>query len=297
MVLSGGYPTCHFSVNGNNNSVFWASFYVNNGASYLCYPFTDSNSEHPFQIFSAVNGAWSTQNVPEGAIFFNRSDSCLYSIVDEAVQKISDKILVFSHFITTGLDEPDNNSAGDFFLDLTSLNTGQEEGPALYVNNNGSWVSSYFFQYENETFVSHNHGCVFRWLDDTDSGKRAFFSHFLKSSDLLFNPNDNLLYRYRPATKEFVILNGSSDSSDSNTAFFTEAHSLTAAEVAAKSFSLSHSIASGQEGNTLLFVSGLAQIVGSDFTASGNSISWNNKGLDSIGLTAGDSFLIQYIKA
>ena len=90
-------------------------------------------------------------------------------------------------------------------------------------------------------------------------------------------------------------LNSASDSAV--LAFFTEAHSLTADDVSAKTFTLTHSIASGQESNTLLFVSGLAQTVGSDFTASGNSISWNNKGLDSIGLTVGDSFLIQYVKA
>ena len=280
MVLSGGYPTCHFSVNGNNNSVFWASFYVNNGASYLCYPFIDSNSELPFQIFSAVNGAWQTNDVPEGTLFFNKSDSCLYSIIDDSVQKISDNILVFDHFISTGYDEPDSNSMGEFFLDLSSLNTGQEEGPALYVNNNGSWNSSYFFQYKNEVFVSANHGCVFRWIDDSESGKRAFLTHSLHYSDFIFNPSDNHLYRYQAGS--FVLLNGGSSSSTSAPAFFTEAHTLTAAEVTAKSFSLTHNIAEGQESNTLLFVSGLAQTVGTDFMASGNSISWNNKALDYI---------------
>ena len=73
-------------------------------------------------------------------------------------------------------------------------------------------------------------------------------------------------------------------------------HTLTAQEVTAKSFSLAHSVASGQENNILLFVSGVAQIAGVDFSASGNSISWNNKALDDIDLAAGDSFLIQYIK-
>ena len=74
-------------------------------------------------------------------------------------------------------------------------------------------------------------------------------------------------------------------------------HSLTAAEVTAKSFTLTNSIKSGEESNVLLFVSGVAQAAGTDFTASGSSISWNSKGLDSIGLIAGDTFIVHYVKA
>ena len=295
IVLTGGTPTCHFSVQRDNSSLYWASFYVNDGASYLCYPFTDSGSEHPFQLYVADNNSWLIQNVSEGAIFFNKSDSCLYSISDGVVSKISNNILVFDHFITTGYETPDNNTPGDFFLDFSSLRTGDEEGPSLYVNNNGSWDSSYFFQYEDEVFVSANHGCVFRWVDDTDSGLRAFLIHFLHGADLLFNPSDNHLYKYQSGS--FVLLNGESSSSTSDPAFCTEAHSLTAAEVTAKSFSLANSIASGQENNTLLFVSGIAQSAGSDFTASGNTISWASKELDSMELHEGDSFIVHYVKA
>ena len=109
---------------------------------------------------------------------------------------------------------------------------------------------------------------------------------------LLINKADNFLYVYDGS----AFIKASNDSV-SVPVLVTEAHSLTAAEVTAKSFSLSNNIASGQENNTLLFVSGIAQIVGSDFTASGNSISWNSKGLDNIALVAGDTFLVQYFKA
>ena len=127
------------------------------------------------------------------------------------------------------------------------------------------------------------------------------------SSWLFFTPKPGELEVLNLDSGEILLFNGAawnviasfSDNSSSTPAalaIFTEHHSLTAAEVSAKSFSLTHNIASGQEANTLLFVSGLAQIVGTDFTASGNSISWNNKALDDIDLAAGDAFLIQYVK-
>lgn len=77
----------------------------------------------------------------------------------------------------------------------------------------------------------------------------------------------------------------------------TETHSLTKSEASAKSFTLSQSVAEGQEDNVLLFISGVAQIAGTDFSVSGNSISWSDKALDNIKLVEGDVFLIHYIAA
>lgn len=104
------------------------------------------------------------------------------------------------------------------------------------------------------------------------------------------------------ATGEILRFNGSAWSAVSvinaaSNAVATDIHTLTAQEVTAKSFTLANSVASGQENNILLFVSGVAQVAGVDFTASGNSISWNNKALDSLGLVAGDTFIIHYVKA
>ena len=76
----------------------------------------------------------------------------------------------------------------------------------------------------------------------------------------------------------------------------TEKHSITASEVENKALTLSHSVASGEEGNMLLFVSGVVQTVGTDYDVSGNLLTWSEKGLSDISLKAGDVLLIQYRK-
>ena len=137
-----------------------------------------------------------------------------------------------------------------------------------------------------------------RYASSTDhkiysSNGSALSDEAVPTGGTFLNKADNFLYVYDGAN----FIKASNNSASAVPVFVTESHSLTAAEVTAKSFSLSNSIASGQESNTLLFVSGIAQIVGTDFAASGNSISWNSKGLDSIGLATGDTFLVQYIRA
>ena len=72
-----------------------------------------------------------------------------------------------------------------------------------------------------------------------------------------------------------------------------ETHTLTAAEITSKSFELSKSVAIGEENNILCFVAGVIQPVGTAFTVSGNTVSWDEKTLDGT-LSAGDSFIIQY---
>lgn len=77
----------------------------------------------------------------------------------------------------------------------------------------------------------------------------------------------------------------------------TENHSLTASEIDNKAFTLSHSVATGQEDNVLLFVSGVAQCAGKDYEVSGNQITWADKGLCDVELKVADVLLIQYRKA
>ena len=79
--------------------------------------------------------------------------------------------------------------------------------------------------------------------------------------------------------------------------WIAESHVLTAAEATAKGFSLAKAVASGSETNVLLAVCGVVQTVGTDFTISGNAVSWANKGLDAIGLAAGDVFVVHYEQA
>ena len=136
-----------------------------------------------------------------------------------------------------------------------------------------------------------------RYASSTDhkiytSDGSATTSEILADGGFFLNKEDNCLYVYNGST--FIKI-GSSSGGAVSTA--TEVHTLTAAEVTAKAFTLSNTIASDETNNVLLFVSGVAQAVGTDFTASGNTISWNGKGLDTIGLLEGDSFIVHYVKA
>ena len=92
-------------------------------------------------------------------------------------------------------------------------------------------------------------------------------------------------------------LSSNGGSGGSGGSWVAESHVLTAAESAAKGFSLTRAVASGSENNVLLAVCGVIQAVGTDFTISGSSVRWTGKGLDTIGLAAGDVFVIHYEQA
>lgn len=111
----------------------------------------------------------------------------------------------------------------------------------------------------------------------------------IRDGGLFLNRGDGCIYVYDDGAMEFKR-NGADVT-------VTETHTLTAAEVSGKSFSLNSAVATGREGQVILFVGGVSQVAGVDFTASGRTISWNNKGLDDVGLVAGDVFVIHYIKA
>ena len=111
----------------------------------------------------------------------------------------------------------------------------------------------------------------------------------IKDGGLFLNKADGCIYVYDEDAHEFKR-NGADVT-------VTEMHTLTAGEVSAKEFSLNSEIAAGREGQVILFVGGVSQIAGTDFTASGSTISWDAKGLDDVGLVAGDVFVVHYIKA
>ena len=77
----------------------------------------------------------------------------------------------------------------------------------------------------------------------------------------------------------------------------TEIHTLTESEASAQGFSLSRSVAGGHEGDVIIFISGVAQVSGLDFSVSGQAVNWAGLGLAEIDLRAGDRFLVQYIPA
>ena len=111
----------------------------------------------------------------------------------------------------------------------------------------------------------------------------------IKDGGLFLNKGDGCIYVYDEDVSEFKR-NGADVT-------VTEMHTLTASEVTLKAFSLNSAIAAGREGQVILFVGGVSQVAGVDFTASGNTISWDAKGLDDVGLVAGDVFVVHYIKA
>ena len=111
----------------------------------------------------------------------------------------------------------------------------------------------------------------------------------IKDGGLFLNKGDGCIYVYDEAAHEFKR-NGADVT-------VTETHTLTAEEVTLKAFSLNSEVAAGREGQVILFVGGVSQVAGVDFTASGSTISWDSKGLDAVGLVAGDVFVIHYIKA
>ena len=111
----------------------------------------------------------------------------------------------------------------------------------------------------------------------------------ISDGGMFLNKSDNCIYVYDAAAHAFKR-NGADVS-------VTEIHTLTAEELTAKSFHLNNSIAAGREGQVVVFIGGVSQVVGIDFTASTNTISWTGKVLDTVGLVAGDVFVVQYIKA
>ena len=93
--------------------------------------------------------------------------------------------------------------------------------------------------------------------------------------------------------KAYVIRNGQWQAVPELTA---ETHFITAEEITAQAFSLTHGVADGYEDSVLLFASGVAQAAGRDFSASGQVISWKGLGLADVELEVGEIFLILYMK-
>ena len=112
----------------------------------------------------------------------------------------------------------------------------------------------------------------------------------IPDGSIFLNKSDGLLWYYNETANKLVKL-----SIPEVHTSITEYHTLIAAEATAKSFTLNHSIASGTESSVLLAVCGIIQNAGSDFVANGNSISWDNKELENIGLIEGDIFTVHYL--
>ena len=181
--------------------------------------------------------------------------------------------------VPTGNNLPASASAGDAFLNTSDAKlytaTAANTWDAGTATTNGSrYASSTDFK------IYQSDGAALTAINIADG-------------DLFLNKEEESVYVYDASASAFVKVNGASVSQ----VWSTEIHTLTASEASSKSFTLANSIATGQETGVILSVCGIIQAPGTDFTASGNSISWTNKGLANIDLTAGDVFIVHYEKA
>ncbi len=178
--------------------------------------------------------------------------------------------------IPTGDTLPDSASAGDTFLNT--------DDAKLYTATAANTWDSGTLTSNSSRYASSSDFKVYQ-----SNGSTLSVTNIL-NGDLFINKENGIAYVYDASIPAFVKIGGGQE-------FVTEIHTLTAAEATAKTFSLENSIAFGKESSILLFVSGVAQAYGIDFSASGNLISWDDKALEDIGLAAGDLFIIHYIKA
>lgn len=109
---------------------------------------------------------------------------------------------------------------------------------------------------------------------------------------IIISKADSSMYIKDGMTKKFISVGGSGGSGLKNEAF-----TLTSSNIDNKSITVVGNIASGSESSVLCFVGGTVHFAGTDFTASGDSISWDGKTLDTVGLKEGDTFVVQYMKA
>lgn len=237
-----------------------------------------SLNEHKIYVFQGDGNEAIISDIPVGATFLNKNDNCLYTYDGSSFVKSAsyEPVAPVLAIVPSGSALPANAATGDAFLNTSNAKfytaTAANTWDSGTLTANGSRYAS---SSDHKIYVSNG---------------TALTATNILNGDLFLNKEENIVYAYDASVPAFVKVGTSSLN------ITTENHSLTAADVNAKGFSLSFNIAAGQESNTLLFVSGIAQTVGVDFSASGNSISWNNKALDDIALTAGDSFLVQYIR-
>ena len=290
----GGVPSLAYFLNGEKKFHFAPStgFSFANINSILsdepAIYSTQYDSTEEFSIVHVIHDLY------DGDTIFNKADGCTYilsvsgdsksfvRITSPVFSPVQD-ILHIGYCYIDNIDTPSNN-------DDKCISWYDYTVSYVTANGSGGWSSHRMNSNQYGRYISLDDFKIYSFFAGGGSAT-GFIQSDIPIGGTFLNKADNSLYIFDGTA---LIKVGGNSSSDSLT-LATEAHSLTAAEVTAKGFTLSHNIASGQEGNTLLFVSGIAQTVGVDFSASGNSITWNNKALDDIPLIAGDSLLIQYI--
>lgn len=179
--------------------------------------------------------------------------------------------------IPTGTTLPATAKTGDVFLK---------------IDDNKLYTATAANTWDSGTLVAN--GSRYASLTDCkiyESNGTALEGFNIPDGEMFLNKEDSCVYVYNATTATF------SKTGSQAAETVIEYHTLTAEEATAKSFTLENSIATGKEASIMLSVCGVMQNAETDYTVSGNTISWNNKGIDNIGLMAGDTFVIHYTKA
>lgn len=258
---------------------------INVGDAYACkengkiYTVCTEDSSYFFSSYSLSDGEI-ILNAHDNSLYSYRADNHSFTKINiESSDLGYEPLAPVLAIVPTGNNLPASASAGDAFLNTSDAKlytaTAANTWDAGTATTNGSrYASSTDFKiYESDGTA----------LTSTD----------ILNGDLFLNKEEGSVYVYDASASAFVKVSGSSASQD----WSTEIHTLTASEVSAKSFTLTNSIATGQENGVTLSVCGIIQTPSVDFTASGNTISWTNKGLANIDLAAGDVFIVHYLNA
>ena len=193
----------------------------------------------------------------------------------ETVADFNSFIAPVLDIIPTGDELPEECAAGEVFLNTSDNKLYNAEAENTW--DSGTALTSGARYASTVDFMVH------------ESDGTNIISSNVKDGGLFLNKGDGCIYVYDETTHEFKR-NGADVT-------LTEMHNLTAEEVTLKAFRLNSEVATGREGQVILFVGGVSQVAGVDFSASGRTISWDAKGLDAVGLVAGDVFVVHYIKA
>ena len=191
-----------------------------------------------------------------------------------------DVIVPVLDIVQTGTTLPEKAEIGDSFLDT-------ESGKIYTAIDENTWDEGTALV-DGDRYASLTDNKVYEVVDGTLSGIE------IPNRGTFLNKADNYVYIY---DEKIGTISKASATAVDLMETVIETHTLTAEEVTAKSFMLKNTVASEKENAVLLSVCGIAQAVGTDFSVSGKTISWNGKGLGNVSLMADDVFIIHYIKA
>ena len=294
-----------------------AAFIVRNDSSnkgpklYLFAYYGDSNSALGGYISPSV------LDIPDGAVFLNHADGLLYTF-DASTKTVSRQPSVFiqpvenilpSYKSLTDSDIPEPTSEDQKFftisgevasvMKLTHPDSGAEVLAWPGFDDSEYWVA----MEPGKRYASLTDHKIYYIVKPTYDAAYTV-SETLPDYAIFLNKADGCLYVYDTPNSTFIKVAGGSGSGAATSSVLvkTEVHTLTEDEATEKCFELSKAIATDQNDNVLVFISGVAQAVGVDFYVDTDDddnykfIAWDKAQykLYNLGLHAGDLFIVQY---